>query len=67
MRTRSYGPVARRAMIMARFREKAGRYKVGKSSEDVWDVRRVPVVGAFEGGGEGGEGGEGEGKGGGVE
>ncbi|KAG0637254.1 hypothetical protein HOY80DRAFT_973890 [Tuber brumale] len=49
MRTRSYGPIARKAMIMARFKEKAGRYKVGRSSEDVWEVRRVPVVAAFRG------------------
>jgi len=59
MRTRSYGPVARRAMIMARFREKAVRYKVGRSSEDVWEVRSGPLVGAFGGGGEGKEGGGG--------
>ncbi|PWW76653.1 hypothetical protein C7212DRAFT_279386 [Tuber magnatum] len=51
MRTRSYGPIARKAMIMARFKEKTGRYKVGRSSEDVWEVRRVPVVGAFGAGG----------------
>lgn len=40
MRTRSYGPTARKAMISERFRQKAGRYKVGRSSEDVWEVRR---------------------------
>ena len=27
-------------MISERFRQKAGRYKVGRSSEDVWEVRR---------------------------
>ncbi|RPA98629.1 hypothetical protein L873DRAFT_1739999, partial [Choiromyces venosus 120613-1] len=47
MRTRSYGPIARKAMISERYKEKAGRYKVGLSSEDVWEVRRVPVEGAF--------------------
>jgi len=53
MRTRSYGPVARKAMISERFRQKAGRYKVGRSSEDVWEVRRGDgegVSGGFGGG-----------------
>lgn len=59
MRTRSYGPTTRKAMISERFRQKAGRYKVGRSSEDVWEVRRG------EGDGEGEEKGGGGGFGGG--
>jgi hypothetical protein len=34
-------------MILQRNKEKAARYKVGKSSEDVWTVRKEPLVGAF--------------------
>lgn len=47
MRTRSYGPVAKKAMIMARYKEKAGKYKTGRSSEEVWEVRTEPLRDAF--------------------
>ena len=36
-------------MILQRNKEKAARYKVGKSSEDVWTVRKEPLAGAFGG------------------
>ncbi|KAA8905969.1 hypothetical protein FN846DRAFT_949419 [Sphaerosporella brunnea] len=49
MKTKVRGEVARRAMILARNKEKAAKYKVGKSSEDVWNVRKEPVKDAFNG------------------
>ncbi|KAF8534432.1 hypothetical protein BDD12DRAFT_640224, partial [Trichophaea hybrida] len=36
-----------KAMILARNKEKAAKYKMGKSSEDVWTVRKVPLTDAF--------------------
>jgi hypothetical protein len=37
------------AMILQRNKEKAAKYKLGKSSEDVWSVRKEPVKDAFSG------------------
>lgn len=36
-------------MVLARNKEKAAKYKTGKSSEDVWSVRKEPLVDAFTG------------------
>jgi len=49
LKTKVRGEVARRAMILQRNKEKVARYKVGKSSEDVWTVRKEPLAGAFSG------------------
>ena len=48
MKTRMYGPAARRAMITQHYKEKAAKYKTGKSSEDVWEVRTEPLVEQFK-------------------
>ncbi|KAI5800244.1 hypothetical protein DFH27DRAFT_623622 [Peziza echinospora] len=59
MRAKAYSPDTRRSKIAEHYMHKAAEYKKpGGSSEDVWRVRREPVVGAF-GGWRGGEG-EGE-------
>ncbi|KAF2812090.1 uncharacterized protein BDZ99DRAFT_460870 [Mytilinidion resinicola] len=47
MRSKSLGEAERRRAVQAHYRQKAARVKAGKSSEDVWEVRRAPVVGAF--------------------
>ncbi|KAI9816361.1 MAG: hypothetical protein M1832_005118 [Thelocarpon impressellum] len=47
MRTKSYPDDEKARRIQAFYRGRAGRYKVGPSSEDVWEVRREPVEGAF--------------------
>lgn len=39
----------RRRMVQEHYRQRAGKYKVGPSSEDVWEVREEAVVGAFAG------------------
>jgi len=49
MRTKAHGPVARKAMIMARNKEKAMKWKTGPSSEDIWNVRTEPVKKPFSG------------------
>lgn len=36
-------------MIQDHYRQRAVKYKVGPSSEDVWEVRTEPVVDAFRG------------------
>lgn len=41
--------VRKQAMIMARNKEKAAKYKTGPSSEDVWKVRKEPLENAFTG------------------
>ncbi|KAI5853083.1 hypothetical protein DFP73DRAFT_535068 [Morchella snyderi] len=48
MRAKMYGPVTRKAMIMARNKERAAKYKTGASSEDVWKVRKTPLENAFQ-------------------
>ena len=48
MRTRSHTDLDRQHRIRAFYRERAAKYKVGPSSEDVWSVRTEPVVGAFQ-------------------
>ncbi|KAF8468309.1 hypothetical protein BDZ91DRAFT_722412 [Kalaharituber pfeilii] len=49
MKTKMYSEHTRKAMILARYREKAAKYKKGPSSEDVWSLRTEPVDGAFTG------------------
>ncbi|KAL0632351.1 hypothetical protein Q9L58_008789 [Maublancomyces gigas] len=49
MRAKMYGPVTRKAMIMARNKEKAAKYKTGPSSEDIWKARKEPLESAFTG------------------
>lgn len=36
-------------MVLDHYRQRAVKYKVGPSSEDVWEVREEPVEGAFAG------------------
>lgn len=38
----------KQAMIMARNKERAAKYKTGASSEDVWKVRKTPLENAFQ-------------------
>jgi len=63
MRTKSQPEEKRRRMIQEHYRQRAVKYKVGPSSEDVWEVRTEPVVGAFQGDLEALEREEGEGEG----
>lgn len=49
MRTRSWGENERRKAIRDHNRKKAIKYKIGPSSEDVWDMRTEPVRNAFQG------------------
>lgn len=35
-------------MIQEHYRQRDAKYKLGPSSEDVWQVRTEPVEGAFE-------------------
>lgn len=49
MRTRSYGDNERKKAIRDHYRKKTIKYRTGPSSEDVWDMRREPVRGAFQG------------------
>ncbi|KAJ6262227.1 hypothetical protein Dda_3032 [Drechslerella dactyloides] len=49
MRTKMYGPVAKKEMIVKYHKEKeAQKYKRGPSSEDVWNVRTEPLTGLFD-------------------
>ncbi|KAF3921426.1 hypothetical protein ABW21_db0203049 [Orbilia brochopaga] len=53
MRTKMYGPVAKKEMIMKYHQEKeAQKYKRGPSSEDIWRVRTQPLTGLFDGPGD---------------
>ncbi|KAF2488494.1 hypothetical protein BU16DRAFT_427512, partial [Lophium mytilinum] len=47
MRSKSLGAEERARKVQEHYREKAARVKAGRSSEDVWEVRGEPVVGAF--------------------
>jgi hypothetical protein len=49
MRSRSYNKNEKGKLIQDHYRKKAVKYKTGPSSEDVWELRREPVQGAFEG------------------
>jgi len=47
MRSKAWGEETRKMKIRDFNREKAAKYKIGKSSEDVWEVRREPVHSPF--------------------
>ncbi|KAH0544725.1 hypothetical protein GP486_008499 [Trichoglossum hirsutum] len=47
MRAKSWPEPRRAAMVQEHYRQRAAVYKMGPSSEDVWEVRKHPVVGAF--------------------
>ncbi|EFR03383.1 hypothetical protein MGYG_06382 [Nannizzia gypsea CBS 118893] len=49
MRSKSLSDEEREKAISDRYRRKAIKYKTGPSSEDIWDLRKEPVVGAFQG------------------
>ena len=49
MKTRSWSDDLRKKAIRAHNQKKAIKYKVGPSSEDVWDVRLDPAKDAFQG------------------
>lgn len=49
MRTKSQPEERKRSMVLDHYRQRAVKYKVGPSSEDVWEVREEPVEGAFAG------------------
>ncbi|KAL7270669.1 hypothetical protein RUND412_006614 [Rhizina undulata] len=49
MRAKMYGPIARKAMILAHNKEKAAKYKQGASSEEIWPLRTQPLENAFSG------------------
>ena len=46
-RTKSYADDQRAGRIRDFYRARAVKYKIGPSSEDVWQVRKEPVLGAF--------------------
>ncbi|KAI9813989.1 MAG: hypothetical protein M1827_003453 [Pycnora praestabilis] len=47
MRTKSQPDDKRKAMIHEHYRQRAVKYKVGPSSEDIWKLRKEPIEGAF--------------------
>ncbi|KAI9831237.1 MAG: hypothetical protein M1819_005165 [Sarea resinae] len=47
MRTKSQPEEKKKVMIQEHYRQRAVKYKVGPSSEDVWEARTEPVLGAF--------------------
>ncbi|KAM5441118.1 hypothetical protein MferCBS31731_003906 [Microsporum ferrugineum] len=49
MRSKSLPDEEREKAISDRYRRKAIKYKTGPSSEDVWELRKEPVIGAFQG------------------
>ncbi|KAI9734867.1 MAG: hypothetical protein M1834_001947 [Cirrosporium novae-zelandiae] len=49
MRSKSYSDEERRKMVQEYYREKAAKYKVGPSSEDIWETRTESIEGAFQG------------------
>lgn len=48
MRTRQWGEQDRKRAIKDHYRTRATKYKIGPSSEDVWNVRSEPVKDAFQ-------------------
>ncbi|KZF20613.1 hypothetical protein L228DRAFT_262547 [Xylona heveae TC161] len=48
MRTKSYSEAKRKTMIQEHYMERAIKYKLGSSSEDVWESRTEPIRGAFQ-------------------
>lgn len=49
MKSKMYGPMARRAMVMQHYKEKEGRVKEGRNAEEVWELRKEPLREAFSG------------------
>ncbi|KEF54762.1 uncharacterized protein A1O9_09204 [Exophiala aquamarina CBS 119918] len=49
MRARNYGEKEKARAIRDHYQKKAIRYKTGPSSEDIWEVRDVPVQDAMQG------------------
>lgn len=49
MRTRNWDEKDRKKAIQDHYRQKAVKYKMGPSSEDVWEVRIEPARDAFQG------------------
>lgn len=47
MRTKSYPDVERQRRIREFYRQRDRKYRIGPSSEDVWDMRTKPVLNAF--------------------
>ncbi|KAH0538376.1 hypothetical protein FGG08_005025 [Glutinoglossum americanum] len=47
MRTKSQPEPKKAAMIQEHYKQRAVKYKIGSSSEDIWEVRKEPLVGAF--------------------
>ncbi|KAI9859256.1 MAG: hypothetical protein M1813_007030 [Trichoglossum hirsutum] len=47
MRTKSQPEPKKSMMIQEYYKQRAAKYKIGSSSEDVWEVRKEPVVRAF--------------------
>lgn len=49
LRTRNWDEKDRKKAIQDHYRQKAVKYKTGRSSEDVWEVRTEPARDAFQG------------------
>ena len=49
MRTRNIPEKERARQIREHYQKKVIKYKTGPSSEDVWEVRDVPVQGSMQG------------------
>ncbi|KAI9680293.1 MAG: hypothetical protein M1829_001179 [Trizodia sp. TS-e1964] len=47
IRVKSYGESERAKAVQAHYMRKAAKYKTGPSSEDVWQLRKEPLEGAF--------------------
>lgn len=47
MRTKGYPDVERQRRIREFYRQRDRKYRIGPSSEDVWDMRTKPVLNAF--------------------
>ena len=50
MRTKAYPEPVKKEMIRNFYMERAAKYKIGPSSEDVWNVRKEKVEDAFSAG-----------------
>jgi Protein of unknown function (DUF3128) len=61
MRSKSLGKTKREEAVSEHYRRRAAALKKGNSSEDIWEGRKEPVLGAFQGGGFGNSGDEREG------
>lgn len=48
MRSKAWGDETRRVKTREFNREKAAKYKIGKSSEDIWEARKEPLENPFQ-------------------